>query len=71
MGNYVRVLNVARMATKKVAEKSQNLCCLKCDYTSSRLNDYNKHLLTRKHNNGNEATSEATESNIILAENNN
>ena len=67
MCEFLMLLNIKRMSTKKVAEKSQNLCCLKCDYRTSRLNDYNKHLLTRKHNNGNEATIEATESNIILA----
>jgi hypothetical protein len=62
------LLNIKRMATKKVAEKSQVLYCSKCDYSTSRLNDYNKHLLTRKHNYGKEATSEATASNINLAE---
>jgi len=56
------------MATKKLAQNSHNLYCLKCDYYTSRLNDYNKHIVTRKHLYGKEATNEATDNNQILAQ---
>ena len=35
-----------------LTQKSQNnFICTKCDYTTCKYSDYNKHLLTRKHRN--------------------
>ena len=36
---------------KKGYEKSNSFCCILCDYSTSESNEYNKHLLTSKHNN--------------------
>uniref|UniRef100_A0A6C0E4J2 C2H2-type domain-containing protein n=1 Tax=viral metagenome TaxID=1070528 RepID=A0A6C0E4J2_9ZZZZ len=40
------------MSLKKVAENSEKFFCEKCDYSCSKKSDFNKHLLTRKHKNG-------------------
>jgi hypothetical protein len=37
------------MATKTCLKLADKLCCLLCDYSTSRKNDYDKHLLTQKH----------------------
>lgn len=41
-------------SSKKVAQKvAQFFCCEKCDYITSRKNNFDKHMLTRKHHSGN------------------
>ena len=37
------------METKSCEKVAQNLCCTKCDYSTSRKSSYDKHLLTAKH----------------------
>ena len=37
------------MNTKKVPKSSDKFCCKKCDYTTSRKSQYERHLLTAKH----------------------
>ena len=38
------------METKKTSKNSHNFLCIKCDFKCYKKGDYNKHLLTRKHN---------------------
>ena len=33
---------------------AKKFCCEKCDYTSFRKSDYNKHLQSKKHNDNND-----------------
>jgi hypothetical protein len=39
------------MATEKVPKSSKNYECIKCNFTTVRKSQYDRHLLTRKHNN--------------------
>ena len=41
-----------------MSKSSQNFCCKSCDYITSKIYNYNKHLLTAKHKN-------ATKSDIL------
>jgi len=45
--------NIKEMETKKSPEKSPKFYCEKCDYSSYKLSDFNKHLSTPQHNYGN------------------
>lgn len=44
------------MATDFSKKNEQNYCCNLCDFNTSRLTDYNRHLLTTKHNGNKMAT---------------
>ena len=37
------------MATNFLPNSPGNFCCIQCDYNTSRKNQYDKHLLTSKH----------------------
>ena len=37
------------MVQKKSQKVAKKFVCEKCDYSSNKESDYNKHLLTRKH----------------------
>ncbi len=37
------------MATEKKLQKTPKFICEKCDYTSSKQNEYDRHLVTNKH----------------------
>ncbi len=41
-----------QMPTKSPNKNTQKFFCDKCDYCCSKKSDFNKHLLTRKHKNG-------------------
>lgn len=43
--------NVDKMLTKKVPKSSEVYVCQNCDYTSSRRSQFDRHLLTAKHQN--------------------
>ena len=36
--------------SQKSRKKSQKFYCIECDYSTSRKNDWNKYLKTKKHN---------------------
>jgi hypothetical protein len=56
------------MEVKKSPKVAENKKCVKCDYTCSKLSDYKKHLLTRKHQNGSKwKYLEVTENNSCFA----
>jgi len=38
-----------QMETEKLLKVAQNFICEKCDYTTSKLSSYKKHLTTAKH----------------------
>ena len=39
--------------TKNTSKNIKKFECEKCDYSCSKKGDWNRHLLTRKHQNGN------------------
>lgn len=56
------------METKHSHKKSQEYYCVTCDYSTSRYNDYSKHILTRKHILSKEVNTELTKVNTNVAE---
>jgi hypothetical protein len=51
------------MMTQKTAE---NFICEKCDFICSKKNDYEKHLLTRKHKNDDKKAPKSAEQNVCI-----
>jgi len=47
----VSLLLIVTMMTKKSREIPKNIHCLNCDYNTCKKSDFNKHLLTAKHQN--------------------
>jgi hypothetical protein len=54
LGEFYVIIILREMVSKNSQKFSGKFYCEKCDYTSSRKNDYNKHLQSKKHNDNND-----------------
>ena len=54
------------MMTKNISLKTPNFICEKCDFVCSNKNDYERHLLTRKHNHDDKKTQKNSEKNVCI-----
>ena len=59
-------LYMMTMMTKNISLKTPNFICEKCDFVCSNKNDYERHLLTRKHNNDDKKTQKNSEKNVCI-----
>jgi len=54
LGEFFVIIILREMVSKNSQKFLENFYCEKCDYTSFRKSDYNKHLQSKKHNDNND-----------------
>jgi hypothetical protein len=54
LGEFFVIIILREMVSKNSQKFSEKFYCEKCDYTSLRKSDYNKHLQSKKHNDNND-----------------
>jgi len=54
------------MMTMMTQKNAENFICKKCDFVCSKKSDYERHLLTRKHNNNDKKTQKKSKQNVCI-----